>query len=519
LEKRRPAQGLYVVMPVKHETIASLIEPLPFAVAIININAQGKVFLGPGNSAFLKIWRLGDNYLDEQPTFVSFLECLRDNRLLPEKTNFPEFRAHIIGLAVSDTVSIEEWHLPDGSTFTLKFAPLDAERHLFIVEDLSPRLTTERAFNEFVKIHQMTLDHLQEGIAVFESNGFLRLYNPAFALIWKISEDSLTNNLHMTDFLDATRKILPVIKNWPERRAKLSGRLLGRRSGIKKIECNDGVILESSHIPLPNGGVLLRYVDISDRFKLEHTLKSRALEMAEHSELLAGANRLKSEFLSNLSHEIRTPLTSIRGFAELLAENYFGKLNKRQQEYVDSICSLSDDLSGLVENIIDLSAFEAGLLECNIENFDLHNKLVEILSLVKERVRRKKLKLEFDCPINIGCIDADEKHFKQCILHLLGNAITYSSSGGIILISVQRSLGGINIDIKDTGIGIPADDLERVFKRFERGKLTDAVKKQGVGLGLTVVQALFELQGGEVKIKSKINQGTTVSLFLPLTKC
>ncbi len=503
-----------MVLPVQRDNTLSVIELLPIAVAVISVDVQGRPYMGPGNAAFYALWRLDSNFLEKKPTLIFFLEYLRDKRMLPEQTNFAKFRSHVNYIAISGTESIEEWHLPDGSAFTIKFTPLNGEQYLFIIEDLTPKLKLERTFNEFLQVHQMTLDHLQDGLAVFSSNGFLRLHNPAFALVWQIPDDSLSNNFHMTDFLDATRKILPVMKNWPEERVRLSGRLLGRNPGTTHIICNNGVTLEGAHIPLPDGAVLLRYVDISDGIELENTLKERALEMTERAKLLAGADRLKSEFLANLSHEIRTPLTSIIGFAELLAENYFGTLNQRQQEYADGICKASNALSELVSDVMNLSAVEAGLLECDIESFDLHSNLINVLGLVKERARQKKLKLEFDCPIGIGWINADKKYFRQCLLHLLGNAITYSGSGGIILISAYRDFKGVTIKIRDTGNGIPEADLERIFIGFERGNLNDSIK-HGPGLGLTLVRALFELQGGEVKIKSKLNQGTTVSLFLP----
>ena len=189
-------------------------------------------------------------------------------------------------------------------------------------------------------------------------------------------------------------------------------------------------------------------------------------------------------------------------------------MNKRQQEYADGILSLSNSLSDLIRDVMDLSAVEAGLLDCKIESFDLHTNLTDILRLVKERARQKKLKLEFDCPLDIGWVDADKKYFKQCLLHLLGNAITYSGSGGIVHISARRSPGGVTVIIRDTGNGISKADLERVFIRTKDSILNDSMK-QGVGLGLTLVRALVEKQGGEVKIKSKLNQGTTVSVFLP----
>jgi signal transduction histidine kinase len=189
-------------------------------------------------------------------------------------------------------------------------------------------------------------------------------------------------------------------------------------------------------------------------------------------------------------------------------------LNKRQQEYANGILSISNSLSDLIRDVMDLSVVEAGLLECKIESFDLHANLADILHLVKERARLNKLKLEFDCPLDIGWINTDKKYFKQCLLHLIGNAITYSRSAGIVHISARRSPEGITVIIRDTGIGIPKTDLERIFIKSQDANLNDSIK-QGAGLGLTLVRALVEKQGGEVKIKSKLNQGTTVSVFFP----
>ena len=189
-------------------------------------------------------------------------------------------------------------------------------------------------------------------------------------------------------------------------------------------------------------------------------------------------------------------------------------MNRRQQEYADGIFNASNSLSELISDVKDLSAVEAGLLECKIESFDLHTNLTDLLRLVKDKARQKKIKVEFDCPIDIGWIDADKKYFKQCLLHLLGNAITYSGSGGIVHISASRSFDGITVTVRDTGIGISKTDLESVFMGFDGLNLNDSIKL-GAGVGLTLVRALVEHQGGKITIKSKLNQGTTISIFLP----
>ena len=189
-----------MVLSIEKDNALTLIEPLPVAVAIISIDAEGKAYIGPGNSAFYALWRLDSNFLKTKTTVVSFLEFLRDHSLLPEQTNFAKFREHVCRICISDAGSTEEWHLPDGSAFTIKFTPINEERRLFIIEDLTPRLKVERAFNEFVQVHQMTLDHLQEGLAVFGSDGLLRLYNPAFSLVWEIPDDVLSNSFSYDRF-------------------------------------------------------------------------------------------------------------------------------------------------------------------------------------------------------------------------------------------------------------------------------------------------------------------------------
>ncbi|MBT4938580.1 MAG: PAS domain-containing protein, partial [Rhodospirillaceae bacterium] len=438
-----------MVSPDQKNIVSTLINALPIAVAVVDKDGC----LSSGNEAFQNLWHLEKGYLDAQPTFVSFLDRLREQRLLPEQTDFAKFRSGVVKKAQAEKETQDEWHLPDGLSLSIKFVPLGESGALFIIEDLSPELNAKRGFNALNMTHQATLDHLREGLAVFGGDGLLKLHNPAFAEMWQLPKDALSHSFHMTDFLDATRKRLPVLENWPARRTKLSGRLLGRKAGVDQIHCNSGQILEAAHIPLPDGAVLLRYADISDRVKLAETLTARAEEMAERAELMAAADRLKSEFLANLSHEIRTPLTAISGFAELLAGDYFGDLNKRQQEYADGIVSASQAVSGLVGDILDLASVEAGLLELDMASLDLHICLAETMQLVGERARHKKLKLQFDCPLDIGWIEADERRLKQCLLHVLGNAITFSSSGGILQISATRNTSGVKIDISDTGIG------------------------------------------------------------------
>ena len=168
-----------VVKLDQEDTVLALINALPIAAAVVD----GSGYFVSGNEAFQTLWRLEKQYFDTQPTLSSFLDDLRDQGILPEQNNFVKFRARVKAQAVSKTESSETWHLPDGAALKIKFVPLSTDWHLFSIEDLTPQLAIGRTLNELAQTHQATLNHLQEGLAVFKSNGLLKFHNPAFSSI------------------------------------------------------------------------------------------------------------------------------------------------------------------------------------------------------------------------------------------------------------------------------------------------------------------------------------------------
>ena len=498
-----------MVVAEKLDRTGALIDGLPIAVAVLDCGGRLIHF----NQKFQLLWSLEAGWLRKKPKLEAMLDRLRDHRRLPEQKDHDAFRSRLLGLVGNLVKPLsEDWFLPDGRSVKVVFSPFPLEGPkdgmMATFEDLTDRLSLERAFNEILTVHKATLDNLTEGLAVFGSDGMLELHNPAFASFWHLPEDALGESFHISAFLDATRALLPVGEDWPVARARLSGRLLGRKSGSGSLHLNDDRILEATNIPLPNGAALLHYADITDSVKLQEAFSDRA-------DAMAAANRLKSEFLANLSHQIRTPLTTIEGFAELLSGDYFGKLNKRQQEYADGIVDATRSVTGLVGDIMDLADIEAGLLDLQPEPVDIHACLSQMLGLVRERARHKKLKLAFECATDIGWIIGDERRLKQCLLHLLSNAILFSGQGGEIKLSANRGGDAVTIDVIDTGVGIPTVDIERIFRGFERGDHADE-HGPGAGLGLTLVKSFIELHGGHISIKSKPNQGTHVMLILPV---
>ena len=225
-------------------------------------------------------------------------------------------------------------------------------------------------------------------------------------------------------------------------------------------------------------------------------------------------DRLKSEFIANISYELRTPLNAIIGFAEILTNQFFGKLNTRQMEYSQAIVESSQHLTALINDILDLASIEAGYLEIDRVPVDLQDLLASVYKLGRERAHNRELELTLDCPSDIGQINADPRRLKQALFNLLSNALKFTPEGGRITIAARRSEDAVVLSIEDTGIGIAEDDMERVFNRFERGD--GQSRNAGAGLGLSLVRSLVELHGGQVELHSVPSGGTKVDCHLPL---
>ena len=241
-----------------------------------------------------------------------------------------------------------------------------------------------------------------------------------------------------------------------------------------------------------------------------------AAELRERAEALETADRLKSEFISNVSYELRTPLNTIIGFAEILANQYFGQLNPRQLEYCRGIIGSSERLLTIINDILDLASIEAGRMTLEREPVAPRALLETVAGIMQEWARSQNLRLTVECPPNLDKIEIDERRLKQALCNLVSNAIKFTPPGGSIEIRGKIENGHALLSVSDTGIGIAAEDQERVFKEFERGRPAQA-RRAGAGLGLSLVKRIVELHGGHVTMYSVPNRGTTVTCVLPVT--
>ncbi|WP_425404970.1 PAS domain-containing sensor histidine kinase [Hwanghaeella sp.] len=226
------------------------------------------------------------------------------------------------------------------------------------------------------------------------------------------------------------------------------------------------------------------------------------------------ANQAKSEFLATMSHEFRTPLNAILGFSEMLKGQYFGPLGgEKYLEYADAIRSSGGHMLGLVDQVLDISAIEAGKRTYEFKANSVRDVLDFAENDFRKAVADKKLELTFDVPPDIPLIHADARSARQVINNMLSNAVKYTQPGGKITVSAAARDGFVSISVADTGAGIPANRLPYIAEPFSRG-LTDAyVAQEGAGLGLSIVKSLMNDHGGEMQIESEVGKGTTVTVF------
>jgi signal transduction histidine kinase/CheY-like chemotaxis protein len=238
-------------------------------------------------------------------------------------------------------------------------------------------------------------------------------------------------------------------------------------------------------------------------------------ELEVKTQQLEVAGRHKSEFLASMSHELRTPLNAVIGFSDVLLDRMFGELNERQDEYIRDIRDSGLHLLELINEILDLSKVEAGRMELELGDVALPGLLDHGVAMVRERAAAHRISLHLDVAPEVGSLRADEVKLKQVVLNLLSNAVKFTPDGGSVRITARLAGGAVEITVKDTGVGIPDADRERIFEAFQRGGRAPRTTTEGTGLGLTLSKRIVELHGGRMWMDSEVGVGSTFAFVLP----
>lgn len=348
-----------------------------------------------------------------------------------------------------------------------------------------------------------------EGVVFFRNERILDA-NPRAAQIFRVSVSQMVGDPILN---------LVSLDHREEAATFLLGRLLGLEVGTSEALEVEGRRYDGSLFPAElsvvdsvHRGEDARVVvirDVTNQRRAEQMLR-RALEEAEAN------SRAKSSFLANMSHELRTPLNSVIGFANILIKKGGDGLADRERDYLRRILANGEHLLSLIEDILDISKIDAQRMEVVREPVDLDELTGEVLEMLEIQARKRGLALERDVPPDLRPAIADQRRLKQVLLNLAGNAVKFTPAGKVIVrVELDPESGRpLRILVQDTGVGIPADQLEQVFAPFHQVDATEARAFGGTGLGLAISRSLCELMGFELSAESEVGVGSTFIVSL-----
>lgn len=459
------------------------------------------------NTAFDSLFGLDVKWLNDWPGHGEWLDRLREKRLLPEQADYASWKRDELkryDAAPNEEWPDELWPLPDGRTLRVA-----RQRHpmggvMMIFEDKTDELALRARYNTLINVQRATLDKLHEAVAVFGSDGRLRLHNTAFETLWNLSPGDLEGQPEFDAVAEKCAALYTDEAVWSAMKARATDPSPQARKHVTgEMQRVDERALTWLSRPLPDGATLIAWDDVTDSRRIEEALRDRA-------EALEASERIKSEFVEHVSYQLRTPLTTINGYSDMLMQGMSGELTERQLTHMTAIQTASEDLAKLVDDILDVAAIDAGQLELELGDVELKELGEDSVALLAHKAQHAGVKLELVEGEAGDPLRADAKRLKQVVVNLLSNALRHTEKGGKVTLSLTRSEGGgATIAVTDDGEGISPERQAVVFERFERGV------RGGAGLGLALVKEIIELHGGWVDLASEPGEGTKVVCHLP----
>ena len=490
---------------------ADTLDRVPVAVAAFGEDGH----LARWNRAFAALWSLDEATLAAGPTPNALLDRLRSDGRLADSPDWRAWKARVLG-AEGGGERTDAWYLPDGRSLRVTVTPHAGRGATWLMEDETERLALAAGATQTQRMRDMSLENLDEGVALFGSDGKLKLANPAFGDLWNLVPEKREPGAHIsaiaTDCAPAFERPSTLWAGLVEDITTFSE---DRRQRGGQVRLAGGRTLNWASRPLPAGQTLLTFVDVSDTVRVADALAAEA-------EALQRADAVKNAVLGHVSYELRSPLTNVLGFTEVLASEAQGPLTDTQAEYVDYVLHQAGVLKTNVDDIADLVAADAGGIELRRESVSVEEVVADAIGPIEVQLEDHDLTMDLHMDHELGEFDVDPRRVRQIVQNMLQNAVNHTRTGGTLGLSVRREGGAegegegaesvIAIDVTDRGPGMTPEAAKGAFEPFlgPRG----GGRQEGGGLGLPMVHMLTTAHGGTANIASDEN-GTRVSVRLP----
>lgn len=406
-------------------------------------------------------------------------------------------------------LAITEMHQGDMRTFIGVVRDISERRkHELALLDSKDRLRRQ------AERLQNIIDNMPQGVAVFDADDALVALNESAIRMLGLPKAEITpGTIDVSLFMALlAANDRPHGYQTAQLTADLAETIRQRPEMVFEHFAPSGVIMEVRSSSMPGGGLILSFTDITDRKRVEQTLRE-AKDEAERG------NRAKNTFLANISHELRTPLNAIIGFSEMMKHEIFGPLEPSSyRAYVDDIHESGMHLLELINDILDMSKAEAGMTDLIESAVHVPDLIRIVVRLLTRRAESAGITLQEDLPAKLPLLLADERRLRQIILNLGSNAVKFTDDGGSVTIGAAAGPDGFVITVRDTGIGMTPEDMVRVMEPFVQADTRLSRKYEGSGLGLPLTKALVGAHGGTLHLDSEVGRGTTVTVTFPAAR-
>jgi signal transduction histidine kinase/uncharacterized protein (UPF0335 family) len=398
---------------------------------------------------------------------------------------------------------------PNGRVLEIVGNPIEGGGFVTTYTDITERKRAERELAEKSAMLEATMEHMDQGISMFDGDLKLTAFNHRFIDLLEFPSDLVHEGTSLAEFFRYNAERGEYGPGDPDE--QVAERIaLARKFEAHHFERTrpDGLVIEIRGKPTTGGGMVTTYTDITKRKLAEEELVD-AREQAE------AANQAKSAFLANMSHELRTPMNAIIGYSEMLAEDAEDESTLAD---LKKITVAGKHLLILISDVLDLSKIEAGKMELYTEDFDVGDTLHDITSMTTSLIEEKNNALATDYGENLGVMHSDMTKLRQNLLNLISNAAKFTESGTITLYAhreVRDAKDWLVFKVTDTGIGIPEEKLGEIFMGFSQADESTTRHFGGTGLGLTLTKRFTEMMGGRIWAESVVGEGSTFIMEVP----